>query len=137
MRTLAFLTVALSLFLHGCGAKRPVLYPNAHYMEAGEDEANQDIEACIELAKRSGAEEGKGAALAARTGKSAVVGGATGAVIGAISGSVGQGSLMGAAGAGTAALVSGAFRSSENDPLFMRFVEICLHGKGYQTVGWK
>ena len=82
------------LLLAACSTAHPVLYPNAHLQSVGKDIAEQDIEACRELAKTAGAEEGSGKASRVATGT--VVGGgvgaASGAVGGAISGAVGRGS---------------------------------------------
>jgi hypothetical protein len=75
--------------------------------------------------------------IAASTGKSALVGGATGAVVGAISGSALRGGLIGAAAGGTVALVSSAMKAPEDSPIYSRFVDICLYEKGYQVLGWQ
>ena len=88
-----------SLLLVACSTAQPILYPNAHMQSVGKEIAEQDIEACRQLAESAGAEEGSGKAGRVATGT--VVGGgvgaAAGAVGGAISGSVGRGSMIGAA----------------------------------------
>lgn len=136
LRTMVIGVLGL-LLLAGCSAQRPVLYPNEQYKAVGQEKAQQDIDDCIKLAEESGAQGDAGAKLAARTGSSIVVGGATGAVVGAISGSAGRGSLIGAAAGGTASLVSGLFQANRPDPLVMRFVEQCLFERGYQVLGWR
>lgn len=125
------------LLLTACAAKQPVLYPNAYYRTVGEEIAKNDVELCMQRAEEAGTQADKGEELAAKTGKSAVVGGAAGAVAGAVAGSVGRGSLIGVAVGGTTALVGGAFRANDHDPIFMRFVEQCLQDKGYQVLGWR
>ena len=61
--------------------------------------ADQDIEACRQLAETAGAEEGSGKAGRVATGTvvGAGVGAASGAVGGAIVGAAGSGSMIGAA----------------------------------------
>ena len=132
------LSIIVSIFfMAGCASKQPVLYPNAHYKTVGAQVAKVDVEECFRLAEEAVTQGDKGEELAAKTGKSAVVGGATGAVAGAITGSVGRGSLVGVAIGGTSALVGGAFKANDHDPIFMRFVEQCLAEKGYQVLGWR
>ena len=75
--------VCLAIF-SGCAAKQPVLYPNVQYKSVGEAAAKIDIDTCMKLADESGTNSDKGSDLAAQTGKSVVVGGATGAIVGAI-----------------------------------------------------
>lgn len=127
----------LIVVLAGCASKRPVLYPNEQYRSAGSDAAQGDINTCIRLAEEANAQGRLAEEVAARTGKSALVGGATGAVVGAIGGSALRGGLIGAAAGGTAALVSSAMKGPEDSPVFRRFVELCLFDKGYQVLGWQ
>lgn len=128
------------LVLIGCaGSKKPVLYPNQHLNAVGQYQADADIKACMQAAEASGANEGKGGELVKNTAKAGAVGGATGAVVGAVSssGSTGRGAAIGSAGAATATLVGGAFRTAEPTPVYMRFVDQCLRDKGYQPIGWR
>jgi hypothetical protein len=138
--TLGLLTLVAALALSGCAStKKPVLYPNTHLNRVGQQQADADINACMQTAQASGANSGKNEELARKTAKAGAVGGATGAVVGAISssGSVGRGAAIGGAGAATATLVSGAFDSSEPTQVYIRFVDQCLRDKGYQPIGWR
>lgn len=138
MSRIGYFVLVLFLLLNAsCGPQRPVLYPNERLKSVGQEAAGRDIDACMQLARESGADSNRTAKVAGNTAKAGVVGGATGAVIGAISGDAGIGAAIGAAGAGTAALTSSIFRSEEPDPIFRQFVETCLREKGYQTIGWK
>ena len=87
------------MLLSACSSPQPVLYSNAHLQSVGEEAADQDIEACRELAEAAGAEEGSG--KAGQVVKSTAIGGgagaASGAIGGLISGGAGLGSLIGAA----------------------------------------
>lgn len=131
-------TVLVMLIIStGCAAKRPVLYPNELYRSTGAEKAQQEINDCLKQADQANAQGTLADEVALKTGKSALVGGATGAVIGAISGSALRGGLIGAAAGGTVALVSSAMKGPEDSPVYRRFVEICLYEKGYQVLGWQ
>ena len=131
------------LLLAACSTAHPVLYPNAHLQSVGKDIAEQDIEACRELAKTAGAEEGSGKASRVATGT--VVGGgvgaASGAVGGAISGAVGRGSMIGAASGAVWGLLMGLYHviagSSQPNQAYSNFVNRCLQEKGYEVTGWQ
>ncbi|MFZ4856031.1 MAG: hypothetical protein ACOYL3_06510 [Desulfuromonadaceae bacterium] len=125
------------LTLNACAAKRPVLYPNAQLKEIGQPKADQEIDDCINLANSYKAGGDRTKEIAKDTGKAGIVGAATGAVIGAITGDFGRGAAIGGAGAATAAMGSGIMRSDEPDPVFKQFVEQCLREKGLQPLGWR
>lgn len=132
------ITLVVTVFLlTSCSPKRPVLYPNEFLKQVGPAQAELDIDACIRMANEFRAGGDKTEQIAKDTGKSAVVGAATGAVVGAIAGDAGMGAAIGGAGAATAALGAGIMRSDEPDPIFQRFVDQCLYDKGYQIIGWK
>ncbi len=57
-----------SLLLTACSTAHPVLYPNAQLQSVGKEIAEQDIEACRQLAETAGAEEGSGKAGRVATG---------------------------------------------------------------------
>ncbi|HIJ87505.1 MAG TPA: hypothetical protein HPP97_07425 [Desulfuromonadales bacterium] len=125
------------LTLNACAAKRPVLYPNAQLKEIGQPKADLEIDDCISLANSYKAGGDRTKEIAKDTGKAGIVGAATGAVIGAITGDFGRGAAIGGAGAATAAMGSGIMRSDEPDPVFKQFVEQCLREKGFQPLGWR
>lgn len=132
-----FFVVGMLLFSTGCAAKRPVLYPTQLYQSAGAEKAQQEIDDCLKRADEANAQGRLAEEVAAKTGKSALIGGATGAVVGAIGGSALRGGLIGAAAGGTVALVSSAMKGPEDSPVYRRFVDICLYEKGYQVLGWQ
>ncbi len=124
--------------LAGCAAPRPVFYPNAHLAKVGESTVQQDIDACMVMAETSGVSRTGGAGQAAgNVGKTAAVGAAGGAAVGAIRGHAGRGAAMGAAGGAAGGTMRELFRAREPDPLFKNFVDRCLKEKGYETIGWK
>jgi hypothetical protein len=131
-----------SLLLAGCSTARPILYPNAHFQSVGKETAEQDIEACKQLAKSAGAEEGTGKAgrVATNTAVGGGVGAAAGAVGGAISGSPGTGAMIGAATGAVWGFLMGLFSesgSSQPNQAYTNFVNRCLQEKGYEVTGWQ
>ena len=132
------IVILFLLICCGCAQQRPVLYPNSHLAHVGNEKAQADIDACIHLAKTYGAEGNKGEKIAKDTATGAAVGAVAGAAIGAVLGhSVGRAAGVGAAGAGAATMTRKTIDSGKPEPLFRRFVEKCLHEKGYETIGWQ
>ncbi len=126
------------LICSGCAQQRPVLYPNSYLTYVGQEKAQSDIDVCMHLATQHGAKENKGGKIAKDTAAGAAVGAAAGAAIGAVLGkNVGRAAGAGAAGAGAATMTRKTIDSGKPDPLFRRFVEKCLHDKGYETIGWQ
>lgn len=132
-----FTCLLLASLLNGCGASRPVLYPNPHFKEVGETKAGQEIDECFRMADEAKASGNKSAEIAKNSAMAGAVGAATGAVIGAITGDVGRSIAVGGAGAATATMGMGVMRSGEPDPIFKQFVEQCLREKGFQPIGWR
>ena len=123
---------AMSLaLLPGC-ASRPQLYPNPKLMKVGKDQADRDIEQCENLADDY-VSSGKGRAIANGMGRGAAIGGATGAVAGIFSHSIGGGLLSGAAIGATAGGVNAAMSP---DQVKRNYVNQCLHDRGYRVIGW-
>lgn len=86
----------LVLGVAACAGHKPVLYPNAHLQQVGQDAAQRDIEACRQIAKEAGASAGSGKAgtVAGHTAMGAGAGAASGAVGGAIVGTAGTGAAI-------------------------------------------
>ncbi|MDH3662845.1 MAG: glycine zipper family protein [Alphaproteobacteria bacterium] len=127
------------LLIAGCSsAPSPVLYPNARLNEVGQAQANQDIEACKQMAAAGGANPAPDqAGRAARgTAVGGAAGGATGAVGGAVLGNAGRGAAFGAATGATAGLMRSIFSRPKPSGAYMNFVNRCLSEKGYEPVGW-
>jgi hypothetical protein len=136
-KTLKVFTLMCLLLLAACSQKRPVLYPNYHLEQVGDEAAQTEIDDCIRFAKEYGASSSSSGKVAKSTAGGGAVGAAGGAATGAVLGSVGSGAAAGAAGGAAVGLVRGLFRSREPDPVFQRFVEKCLREKGYEPIGWK
>ena len=126
----------LVMGLSACAAKRPVLYPNARYQQAGEVQAGVDIDECIELAESHGADANQAARAGERATEDVAVGAATGAAAGAVFGNAARGGAAGAAGGGARALVRGLFAWREPAPIERGFVQECLRERGYRVIGW-
>ena len=133
--------ICVPLMLWSCSGPGPVLYPNAHLKTVGNDVADQDVEACREMAREAGARErtSRAGQVATDTAVGAGVGAASGAVGGAISGAAGQGSMIGAAAGAVWGLLSGLFPSGRSQPnqAYINFVNRCLSEKGYEVSGWQ
>jgi Glycine-zipper domain len=134
-------TLCASLLVSACSSPQPVLYSNSHLQSVGKDTAEQDIEACRQMAEAAGAEEssGKGGQVAKSTAIGGGVGAASGAVGGAISGAAGQGSLIGAASGAVWGLLMGLFNAGSSQPsqAYTNYVNRCLQDKGYEVTGWQ
>jgi uncharacterized membrane protein len=139
-RLLALAVLSFMLVLGGCASspKRPLLYPNSHLDQVGEQAAQQDINACMELARSSNVNENKDGEVGRKAAGGAAIGGASAAAWGLVrGGGVGNRALAGAAAGATAGAVGGGLQSTETSPLFMNFVNKCLSDKGYSVVGWQ
>jgi len=131
------LFVLASAACAACAPKRPVLYPNQQYQQAGIEVSQADIDACMRMAETGVGDKNDVANTAGRTAIGAGAGAAVGAVGGAITGSPGTGAAVGAATGGTVGLLSGLWGTREHDPTYMAYVDTCLREKGYQPIGWK
>jgi hypothetical protein len=122
----------------GCGAKKPVLYPNAQYEKVGQQQAQADIENCMQMAKTHGVKDTSEGRIVTDTAKSAAVGAAAGAAVAAVwGGDVGRSAGAWAAGSAAATAVYRTFDAGAPDPVFQGFVNQCLREKGYQVAGWQ
>lgn len=124
--------------LVGCAGPKPVLYPNAHLLEVGEDLADEDVAACEALAEDYVSKSNAGEKVAGRTVVGGAIGAAGGAVGGAIAGNVGIGAAIGAAVGATQGFLQGLFGASRSEPspAYENFVNRCLKERGYEPMGW-
>ena len=136
-KTSKLIFLGCMVLLVACSQKRPVLYPNYHLQEVGDETAQTEIDECIRLAKEYGASSNSSGKVAKSTAGGGAVGAAGGAASGAVFGSVGRGAAAGAAGGAAVGCLHGLFRSREPDPVHRQFVERCLRDKGYEPIGWK
>jgi Glycine-zipper domain len=130
--------IVVWLFSLSC-AQKPILYPNAHFKEVGEEMAARDIDECSQMAKDAGAtpSQGKTGQVAGNTAAGGAVGSAAGAVGGAVVGNAGRGAMVGAASGATAGFLRGLFRRSSPSNAYKQFVQRCLKERGYDPVGWE
>jgi hypothetical protein len=138
MRDLVSRWLLVGICLASC-APKPILYPNQHYKDMGQDAANQDIKACSQMAKDAGAtpSRGKAGQVAGSTAGGGAVGSGAGAVGGAVVGHAGRGAMVGAASGATAGFLRGLFRRSPPSQAYKEFVQRCLKERGYDAVGWE
>ena len=128
--------VVVVLVLFGCGATHgPVLYPNTQLKQAGEIQAQRDIDDCTRQAAKYVKDN-----PSARVVGGTIVGGAGGAVVGgaagAVTGNLGRGAGIGAAAGAAAGLFRGIVQASRPSPVYKAFVNKCLKDKGYEPIGW-
>jgi len=136
MKVRVAIVAVAALAAGGCSDARPVLYPNAHYQQAGAGMAQSDVDQCLALARSSGVKsETRGpntSDVAVNTGSAA----ASGAARGAVHGSPGTAAASSAAGAAAGTIFRG-FARPRVSQAHRRFVEQCLRDKGYQVTGWQ
>lgn len=139
-----------AIILAGCAATgptgasnpsaRPVFYPNPTLNRVGNAQAQQDADQCMASASSAGlTPEEKDNAVAQGATKGAAMGGVAGAVGALVNGRSTERVLeRGAAGAaigGSVGAVAGAFHNKPS-ATFRRYVQQCLHDKGYNVIGW-
>jgi hypothetical protein len=126
------------LWVMSCAAKKPVLYPNAHFEQVGQQQAETDIAQCLEMAKSQGVKDTQSGRVVTDSAKSGAVGAASGAAVAAVwGGDVGKSAAAWGAGAAAGTAVARMFDSGGPDPVFQGFVNQCLRDKGYQVAGWQ
>ena len=111
--------IAGCFLIVGCAGPKPILYPNTHLNNAGQEQANRDIAECQAIAKKYASSSDAGKNIASST----VMGAASGAVGGAISGSAGSGSLIGVAAGATIGLMRGLFQRTGPNRTYTNFVD--------------
>lgn len=118
--------------------KQPILYPNAHYETMGREAAREDIAACWELARETGALENSETQIsqdAANDAAALAVFGA--AATAALGGDPHRGAVAGAVGGGVASMTAGMMTQNNPPGVFRGIVERCLFEKGYEVAGWE
>lgn len=132
------LSVMLATVITGCASTpEPVLYPNNHLKQVGNQAALQDIAECKQLALSSGVNEHKDAAVGRQAAGGAAIGGATGGAYGLVRGNAAERGLAGAAAGAAAGTARGTLQSSETSSIFKNFVNRCLRERGYDVIGWE
>jgi len=137
----ALFAVLITASVASCSSspKRPVLYPNQHLNRVGGHVAQQDIDACMRLARSSGVNVTRDGEVGRKAASGAALGGVSTGVYGAVRGSsdVGNRALAGAAAGAATGAVRGGIQSTEQSPIFRNFVNRCLSDKGYSVIGWQ
>ena len=130
--------LAVTLLLFGCAStQHPVLYPNVHLQQVGQQQAERDIDTCHQMASAY-VQRSPGKDVASKT----AMGGAGGAAIGAVGGTVsgggaGRGAAIGAATGATAGALGGLVKQAAPSPIYKNFVDRCLRERGYEVIGWQ
>jgi hypothetical protein len=73
--SLVVLALSFMIVQPGCAhSERPVLYPNDHLKQVGSDQAQADVDDCMQLATEYGADSTSGGKVAEDTAGGAVIG---------------------------------------------------------------
>lgn len=131
-----WLVLAVLLMLAGCAQQKPVIYPESNGARHSMNR-QQAVQACIARARTYGIDYHDNGEAVRRAAKGGVVGGAGGAVAGAIYDNWEKGALAGVASGATAGLLRGLLGSNRPGPIYRRFVSRCLAKRGYEVIGWK
>ncbi len=135
---MVMVTLLMCVLLAGCAStKRPVLYPNSHLQSVGQVQARHDIDACMQLATAYGVSRTKDGQVVRKTVTGSAMGAAGAGTAALILGRDADHVLAGAAGGAAAGAVKGGIDSTEMNPTFQRFVARCLREKGYEVIGWE
>ncbi|MDX2504354.1 MAG: hypothetical protein QNL62_07750 [Gammaproteobacteria bacterium] len=129
----------LAIILLGCATSppKPILYPNAHFNQVGQQVANQDIASCRAMAHSSGVNEKKEGEIGRNAAGGAAIGGAAAGAWGLVYGDALNRAAAGALAGAAAGTTRGAIKSSETSPVFKNFVQKCLRDRGYEVIGWQ
>jgi len=118
-------------------SKRPVLYPNSHLQTVGQAQAQRDIDYCMQFAASSGVSRHKDGEIAKKTVTGSAMGAAGAGTAALVLGRDADHILAGAAGGAAAGMVKGGIDSTDMNPTFQRFVGRCLRERGYEVIGWE
>src|SRR5699024_4394938 len=119
----------------GCAHQKPVIYPRSRAPQPSAGQ-QQVVDMCMARAEAYGLDY-NGSDIARRTAEGGVVGGAGGAVAGAIYGNWERGAVAGVASGATVGLLRGLFAADAPAPVFRNFVGRCLAERGYDVIGWQ
>jgi hypothetical protein len=138
------LLLSIAALAVACATPRPVLYPNATLERVGREQSQREIDECLAFAEQDvGADSSAaGKRMAKVTAERTATGAATGAAVDAAMGrSAARGAAGGAAGAATYTVVGAILHPrplrGRPDPVFQRYVNRCLHERGYDVIGWR
>jgi outer membrane lipoprotein SlyB len=132
-----FIAFTAIFILIGCAAnQRPILYPNEKLSRVGQDQAQQDIDQCMQMAEAY-VKKHQDSKVAEGAVKGGAIGAAAGAAVGAVRGDFGRVLAEGAAGGAAGGATYGLFKAAEPSPIYKEFVDRCLRDKGYQSLGWQ
>lgn len=139
MHRIALVVIALSALLIGCASPptRPVLYPNEHYQQTGNDAAEATVADCQQQARDFGLEATTQSDVAGSAGRGAVVGGVAGAAWGLVRGDVAEIAAASAAAGAAGSAAASSMRGRKASSTYERFVERCLDEAGYEVIGWE
>lgn len=141
MRKAMLLSVSLllPLLLLACagGQKRPIFYQSSYEVPLDRAQLDQDVDACFAAARNAGVQERRDGEIGRKSASGALLGGVAAGAWGLIRGDGGERLLAGAVAGGATGAAKGAIDSTEQNPVFRRYVERCLRDLGYEVIGWQ
>jgi len=137
IRLFALILLATITMAACASSKRPVLYPNSHLQAVSQAQVQRDIDYCMQLAASSGVSRHKDGEIAKKTVTGSAMGAAGAGTAALVLGRNADHILAGAAGGAAAGMVKGGIDSTDMNPTFQRFVGRCLREKGYEVIGWE
>jgi len=138
MKHSIIVSLIFATLLSACatGPSKPRFYPNDYYRRVGVSQADMDASQCMQMADQYSQDPAVWQEAAKSGLGGAVVGAGVGAVGGVITkGSVGRTTAAGAAIGSLVGIASELSKMGEKSPSYERFVEHCLHNKGYEIIG--
>ncbi|MCP5406319.1 MAG: cell envelope biogenesis protein OmpA [Chromatiaceae bacterium] len=133
------LLLLLPLSLAGCasGPKRPLFYFSSHEQPVSKVQSDWDTDQCMALARQAGVAENRDGEVGRKAASGALLGGIAAGAWSLVRGGGGENLLAGAVAGGATGAAKGAIDSTEQSPIFRRYVERCLRERGYDVIGWK
>lgn len=136
-----FIIIFTILTLTTCSSYKPILDPNEKYIQAGKQQADQDIKQCSNDAETY-LKEYKKRRMAKEAGRKAVIGAVVGGVTGLVFGNNFRGIIASSAigtGVGATAGALGVAGEDKTHPDYIKqnYISNCLAHKGYRIIGWE
>lgn len=134
------LSLALQmLLLAGCATAppRPLFYFGSYEEPVSKVQSDRDTDECMALARQAGVQENRDGQVGRKAASGALLGGIAAGAWSLIRGNGGDTVVAGAVAGGATGAAKGAIDSTEQNPIFRRYVERCLRERGYDVIGWK
>lgn len=132
------LLLLLLLLLAGCAtdSKRPLFYFGSYQVPVSKAQSERDTNECMALARQAGVPENRDGEVAKKAASGTLLGGIAAGAWSLVRGNGSENMLAGAVAGGATGAAKGAIDSTEQSPIFRKYVERCLRERGYDVIGW-